>query len=116
MDDAIKKANDAILERMQGMPAKTMTRLEAMMDPTNPHVFEANDNGEAAVSDLADQSGGSRFFPTDDYMRGWKAASDASQKRVAELEAGIRDAVSTLSLSSHPHCRDASIALEELVK
>ena len=38
------------------------------------------------MADLADQVGGGRFFPSDDYMRGWKAASDAAQKRVAEIE------------------------------
>lgn len=45
MDDAIKRANDAILERIQGVPAKTMTRLEAMMDPGSwVQRWEANDN------------------------------------------------------------------------
>lgn len=56
MDDAIKKANDAILERMQGMPAKRMSKLEylkAITDPNSgcPHPLQdaqANDNdGEA---------------------------------------------------------------------
>jgi hypothetical protein len=37
------------------------------------------------------------------------------EKRVAELEAGIRAALARLTLSSHPHCRDASEALEQLI-
>lgn len=44
MDDATKCANDAILARIQGVAATTSSRLEATMDPTNPNVFEANDN------------------------------------------------------------------------
>ena len=56
MDDAIKRANDAILERMQGVPAQTMTQLEAMMDPGSwVQRWEANDNmiidGETKMSE-----------------------------------------------------------------
>lgn len=36
--------NERILMQLRGVPAKTMTRLEAMMDPANPQTFEANDN------------------------------------------------------------------------
>lgn len=42
--------NDRILERMRGMPAKQMSKLEAMMDPTYPQLQtlhpENNDNDE----------------------------------------------------------------------
>lgn len=41
------------------------------------------------MSDLADQAGGSRFFPNDDYMRGWKAASDAAQKHTEQIERSL---------------------------
>jgi hypothetical protein len=54
VDDAIKKANDAILERMQGMPAKRMSTLEyleAVTDPNSGYPFlqdpQANDNSES---------------------------------------------------------------------
>jgi hypothetical protein len=44
MSDRTKEHNDRVLERMQGVPAQQCSQLEAMMDPTNPNVFEANDN------------------------------------------------------------------------
>lgn len=43
------------------------------------------------MSDLADQAGGGRLFPSNDYMRGWKAASDAAQKRIVEMETALRE-------------------------
>lgn len=44
MRDWRKEQNDMLIERIQGVPAKQMSQLEAMMDPTNPNVYEANDN------------------------------------------------------------------------
>ena len=38
------KANAAVRDRIVGVPMQRMSKLEAMMDPTNPHVLEANDN------------------------------------------------------------------------
>lgn len=43
--------NERLLMQIRGAPAKTMTNLEAMMDPTNPNVFEANDN-DKRISEL----------------------------------------------------------------
>lgn len=42
--DAIAEHNRRILECLEGVPAKTMTQLEAMMDPACPIRFEQNDN------------------------------------------------------------------------
>jgi hypothetical protein len=61
--------NEMIFARMRGVPAKQVSKLEAMMDPTNPNRHEANDNAvccaletppapvlsSAAVSDAANE-------------------------------------------------------------
>ena len=40
--------NDEILERMRGMPSETVSKFDAMKDPSSPHEFGQNDNHGAA--------------------------------------------------------------------
>jgi hypothetical protein len=48
VDDRTQEHNRRVLEQMrmqkEGIAATTVSDLEAMMDPTNPNVFEQNDN------------------------------------------------------------------------
>ena len=49
-----QKANADLIEqtrlRREGMPAQTMSHLDAMMDPTCPIVSEANDNKSSRMT------------------------------------------------------------------
>ena len=56
--DARAEHNRRILERRQGVPAKRMTQLEAMMDPTCPIRFEQNDNEPPSNEKPPTEAGG----------------------------------------------------------
>ena len=45
-----------------------------------------------------------------------EAALRAAHQRVAQLEAGIREEIANLSVSSHPHCSQSATALEKLLQ
>lgn len=75
MDDAIKRANDAVLERIQGVPAQTRSQLEAMMDPgSRVQPWEANDNAMSTADERvpAEVFCLAEFLCDEMQERGWK--------------------------------------------
>lgn len=68
MDDATKRANDAILERIQGIPAKRLSTLEylkAITDPNSGYPLQdpqANDNDNGATMNTCPHCGTPMFM------------------------------------------------------
>lgn len=76
--------NERVLMQLRGVPARTMTKLEAMMDPTNPNVFEANDN-EKRISELEEENRRMREA-LGQSLRQWKMYAELEEERDLEAE------------------------------
>ena len=60
--------NDLILSRLRGAPIQQCSKLEAMMNPTNPNRYEQNDNQTqpvlSSVAECGAQDDATRSAPT----------------------------------------------------